>query len=110
MGIPVTAEGIWITVGLLGQAAFSARFILQWIYSEKYGKSVIPLGFWYCSIVGGVTLLAYAIYRQDPVFIMGQAFGVVVYSRNLHLIWRERARLKVEAQALHTGVLGEPQR
>ena len=80
----------WVVFGLAGQLAFSARFILQWLASEKAGRSVVPVAFWYFSIVGGLTLLAYAIHRQDPVFILGQSLGVFIYSRNLWLIHAER--------------------
>jgi lipid-A-disaccharide synthase-like uncharacterized protein len=80
----------WVVFGLAGQLAFSARFILQWLASEKAGRSVMPVAFWYFSIVGGLTLLAYAIHRHDPVFILGQALGVFIYSRNLWLIHAER--------------------
>jgi lipid-A-disaccharide synthase-like uncharacterized protein len=83
-------EPIWLVVGFAGQALFSARFIVQWIMSERVGRSVIPLAFWLFSIGGGVTLLAYAIHRMDPVIIAGQAGGLIVYSRNLWLIYRER--------------------
>jgi lipid-A-disaccharide synthase-like uncharacterized protein len=83
-------EPIWLAIGFAGQALFSARFIVQWLVSERLGKSVIPLAFWIFSVLGGVTLLAYAIHRMDPVIIAGQAGGLVVYSRNLWLIYRER--------------------
>lgn len=83
-------EPIWLAIGFAGQALFSARFIVQWIMSERVGKSVIPLAFWIFSIAGGVTLLAYAIHRADPVIIAGQAGGLIVYARNLWLIRRER--------------------
>ncbi len=83
-------EPIWLAIGFAGQALFSARFIVQWIMSERVGKSVIPLAFWIFSIAGGVTLLAYAIHRADPVIIAGQAGGLVVYARNLWLIRKER--------------------
>lgn len=86
----VTLETVWLIVGFLGQGLFAMRFIYQWIYSERIGRSVIPIPFWYFSIGGGLVLLAYAIHRADPVFITGQAFGVLIYSRNLHLIRRER--------------------
>lgn len=86
------AEFIWLTVGFCGQAIFSARFIIQWFVSEKEKKSVIPIAFWYLSLVGGVTLLTYSIYKQDPVFILGQSTGVLIYSRNLYLIQRERTK------------------
>ena len=77
---------LWIMIGFLGQALFSARFFVQWLASERVKRSVIPTAFWYCSLAGGVTLLAYAIHRQDPVFIAGQGLGLVVYLRNLYLI------------------------
>jgi lipid-A-disaccharide synthase-like uncharacterized protein len=77
-------------VGFAGQALFSMRFIVQWWHSERQKRSVIPVAFWYFSLAGGMTLLIYAIYRQDPVFIAGQAGGLFVYSRNLYFIYRER--------------------
>jgi len=86
----MTTEQIWISIGLLGQILFSCRFILQWIASEKSKKSVIPLAFWYFSIAGSMTLLAYSIYRTDPVFILGQSLGLIIYVRNLILISREK--------------------
>ena len=73
----------------LGQAMFSMRFIIQWVASERRRKSVIPLHFWYFSILGGIALLTYAVYRRDPVFIVGQGFGLFVYVRNLFLLRRE---------------------
>ena len=76
----------WLIIGFAGQIFFSARFILQWIYSEINKKSIIPLGFWFFSILGGITLLVYAIHRKDPVFIMGQATGILIYGRNLYFI------------------------
>lgn len=80
------AEIAWIGIGLLGQALFSARFLVQWVASEKRRESHIPIAFWYLSIAGGFTLLTYAIYRADPVFILGQSTGVFIYARNLYLI------------------------
>lgn len=80
------AELAWIGLGLLGQGLFSARFLVQWIASEKRRESHIPIAFWYLSIAGGITLLTYAIYRADPVFILGQSTGVLIYGRNLYLI------------------------
>ena len=79
----------WIVVGFAGQALFSARFILQWLASERARRSVIPKAFWYFSLGGSTVLLAYAIHRQDPVFIVGQATGLFIYLRNLSLIARE---------------------
>lgn len=81
---------VLVTFGFLGQALFSARFLVQWIASERKKESVVPIHFWYFSIGGGLTLLIYAILRLDPVFIFGQAAGLFVYSRNLYLIWRKR--------------------
>lgn len=80
----------WLAIGFMGQALFSARFLVQWISSEKQKKSVIPIAFWYFSLGGGVTLLSYAIFRLDPVFIVGQAGGLLVYSRNLYFVLRDR--------------------
>jgi len=81
---------IWLAVGFLGQALFSARFLVQWLSSERQRRSVVPLAFWYFSIGGGATLLAYAIHREDPVFILGQGAGLFIYLRNLQLIYRQR--------------------
>jgi lipid-A-disaccharide synthase-like uncharacterized protein len=81
---------IWLMVGFAGQALFSMRFIVQWWHSERQKRSVVPVAFWLYSLAGGVTLLGYAIYRQDPVFIVGQAGGLLIYSRNLYFIYRER--------------------
>jgi lipid-A-disaccharide synthase-like uncharacterized protein len=82
---------LWLVVGFLGQALFGSRFLVQWIVSERRGESVVPLAFWYLSLGGASLLLAYAIWRQDPVFILGQSLGFLVYTRNLVLIGR-RAR------------------
>ncbi|MFP5373932.1 MAG: lipid-A-disaccharide synthase N-terminal domain-containing protein [Gammaproteobacteria bacterium] len=79
---------IWIGIGLLGQALFSARFLLQWLASERARRSVLPTAFWYLSIAGSGVLLAYAIHRADPVFVVGQGAGLAIYLRNLHLIRR----------------------
>lgn len=84
------SETVWIGIGLLGQVFFTSRFLVQWMVSERRKESVIPMAFWWLSILGGVTLLAYAIWRMDPVFILGQSFGVIVYGRNLILIFRKR--------------------
>ncbi len=89
----ITAEHFWLSVGFLGQAFFSSRFIVQWIASERKKESVVPVSFWFFSIGGGTTLLIYAIYRQDPVFILGQGAGLFVYLRNLYLIRRKQRRL-----------------
>jgi lipid-A-disaccharide synthase-like uncharacterized protein len=86
----ITTESIWIGVGLLGQFLFSMRFIIQWIASEKRRQSVIPEMFWVFSISGGLVLLSYAIWRKDPVFILGQSFGVFIYARNIYFIYRRK--------------------
>jgi lipid-A-disaccharide synthase-like uncharacterized protein len=83
-------EMVWIAVGFLGQFLFMMRFLWQWIQSERQRRSVIPIAFWYFSLAGGMTLFAYAVHRGDPVFITGQMLGVIVYTRNLLLIRRER--------------------
>ena len=82
-------ELIFLVIGFGGQAIFASRFIVQWIYSEKLGRSAIPVIFWYLSIIGGGSLLIYAIFRKDPVIILGQMFGILIYSRNLILIYKE---------------------
>jgi lipid-A-disaccharide synthase-like uncharacterized protein len=84
-------ESLWLGIGFLGQAMFSMRFLVQWVYSERQRRSIIPIAFWYFSILGGMTLFAYALYREDPVFILGQGAGLVIYARNLYFIRRERA-------------------
>ncbi|MBN3864100.1 MULTISPECIES: lipid-A-disaccharide synthase N-terminal domain-containing protein [Pseudomonas] len=86
----LSRETLWLVIGFGGQIAFTGRFVLQWLYSEYKKRSVIPVSFWYLSIVGSTLLFAYAIYREDPVFIVGQAFGSIVYLRNLQLIARSK--------------------
>jgi lipid-A-disaccharide synthase-like uncharacterized protein len=88
----LTTEQVWLAVGLAGQALFSARFLVQWIATERRRESVVPRQFWYFSIGGGLTLLAYAIHRLDPVFILGQGAGLFVYARNLYFIHRRGSR------------------
>tara|TARA_B100001057_G_C22524618_1_gene823282 strand:+ start:215 stop:502 length:288 start_codon:yes stop_codon:yes gene_type:complete len=83
-------ELIFLIIGFIGQGVFASRFIIQWIYSEKKGESTIPIIFWYLSIIGGIFLLIYAIFRKDPVIITGQSFGIFIYLRNLILIHREK--------------------
>ena len=87
---------IWLVIGFLGQALFSARFIVQWLQSEREKRSVFPIAFWYFSIAGGTTLLAYAIYKEDPVFIVGQLTGLFIYFRNLHFVVYQHRILKAE--------------
>ena len=80
----------WVALGFVAQIMFTMRFAVQWIASERAGKSVIPVAFWFFSIFGGILLLLYALVRRDPVFIAGQAFGVFVYARNLYFVLRDR--------------------
>jgi lipid-A-disaccharide synthase-like uncharacterized protein len=86
----ITRLDWWVVLGFAAQALFTMRFVVQWIASERAGRSIIPLAFWYFSIGGGILLLVYALYRKDPVFIAGQAFGTFVYLRNLYFVLRER--------------------
>ncbi len=89
MSIDFFGPKFWLIVGFAGQAMFSARFLVQWLASEKAKRSVMPNAFWYFSILGGSILLSYAIWRQDPVFIVGHGAGLFIYLRNLHLLRRE---------------------
>jgi len=84
----MTTEMIWVGIGFLGQGLFFGRWVVQWIASERNAESRVPVSFWYMSLIGGLITLAYAIYRQDPVFISGQGIGTFVYLRNLVLIYR----------------------
>ena len=84
-------------LGLLGQVLFFSRFLVQWLASEKTGKSVVPVSFWYLSIGGGGLLLFYAVWRKDPVIILGQLVGLFVYIRNLMLIYRHKPAAAAEA-------------
>ena len=88
----MSAETVWIGIGFAGQALFSGRFLVQWIASERAGRSVIPVSFWFLSLGGGTLLLCYAVWRRDPVFILGQAGGLLIYSRNLLLIRKDRLK------------------
>lgn len=82
----------WLALGFLGQACFASRFLVQWLVSERAGRSVVPRAFWYLSVAGGSIVLCYAIWRRDPVFIVGQSAGLLVYLRNLILLRREDRR------------------
>lgn len=88
----MSVDQIWLIVGLLGQGLFFMRFFVQWLQSEREGRSVVPVAFWYFSVAGGLILLLYALHRRDAVFIIGQLGGLLIYARNLHLIVRERRR------------------
>ncbi|MCA9034716.1 MAG: lipid-A-disaccharide synthase N-terminal domain-containing protein [Planctomycetaceae bacterium] len=96
----MTSEQWWVGFGLFGQALFTGRFIVQWVSSERQKKSVIPVAFWYLSISGATVLLSYAVYRQDPVFIIGQSTGFVIYFRNLQLLSRASRRSEEEAEVV----------
>jgi lipid-A-disaccharide synthase-like uncharacterized protein len=89
----------WAAIGFGAQLLFFMRFVVQWIASEKRKESVVPVAFWYFSIAGGIILLVYSIKRADPVFILGQAFGLVVYIRNLMLIYGRRKSAAGSAEA-----------
>lgn len=84
----MTYELLWIALGFAAQGCFSARFVWQWIVSERSGRSQIPVAFWYLSLAGGSLLFFYALHRRDPVFILGQGLGLIIYSRNLRLIYK----------------------
>ncbi|MFC7400126.1 lipid-A-disaccharide synthase N-terminal domain-containing protein [Chelatococcus sp. GCM10030263] len=81
---------LWLLLGLFGQTLFGARFLVQWLVSERQGRSVIPLAFWFFSIGGGLITLAYGLHRREPVIIFGQALSIFIYVRNLMLIARDR--------------------
>jgi lipid-A-disaccharide synthase-like uncharacterized protein len=83
----MTNETIWLGIGFFGQGLFFMRWVVQWISSEKKKKSEIPILFWYFSLIGGLITLIYAIYRVDPVFILAQSFGLIVYLRNIFFIY-----------------------
>src|ERR687898_3513675 len=84
----------WVILGFVAQGLFTMRFVVQWIASERARKSVIPVAFWFFSIGGGILLLVYALYRKDPVFIAGQAFGLFVYARNLYFVLAKKKQAR----------------
>lgn len=84
-------EKLWLLLGFTAQLLFATRFIVQWLASEKARRSIVPETFWYFSFAGGILLFAYAIYRLDPVFMLGQGTGLLIYSRNIQMIWRTKA-------------------
>lgn len=86
-GMP-ESDLVWLCIGLLGQTLFMMRFIVQWIHSERHQQSLIPISFWYLSLIGGLTVLAYGFHKVEPVIILGQLPGTIVYARNLILIRR----------------------
>ncbi len=93
------AELGWLAFGLAGQALFTLRFVVQWLHSERLGRSAIPLAFWYLSLLGGLCVLAYGIHRRDPVIVLGQLPGVFIYTRNLMLISRVQRRRDAAARS-----------
>jgi lipid-A-disaccharide synthase-like uncharacterized protein len=101
----VSSVVMWLTVGFLGQAFFTARFLVQWLASERKCESIVPVAFWWLSLLGGLALLSYAIFRRDPVIITGQAMGLFVYVRNLMLVSRARRRtVQLVARASQSAV------
>jgi len=106
----MTVDGLlamngWVLFGLLGQALFAGRFLVQWLASERSGASVVPVSFWYLSLAGGIVLFVYAFwFRRDPVFTIGQSAGLIVYARNLVLI--RRTRIAAVAAGQGTGAAG----
>jgi len=93
-------ETLILVLGFTGQAVFGMRFIVQWLYSEKKRRSVIPMAFWYLSLTGSILLMIYAILRHDPVFILGQSTGFIVYVRNIRLIHLESRKKREEQLAV----------
>jgi len=86
IGSAMTTEQMWIGIGLLGQAFYGTRILVQWIATERQKQSVVPMSFWLFSVAGGLTLLSYAILRLDPVFIVAEATGLLIYARNLYFL------------------------
>lgn len=98
-----TAEMVWLLIGFTAQLMFSMRFIVQWLASERARRSIMPEAFWYFSFLGGAMLLAYAIYRVDPVFILGQGTGLLIYARNIHFIWAHKKKSAAAADDTESG-------
>jgi lipid-A-disaccharide synthase-like uncharacterized protein len=98
MTVPTT----WLVIGFLGQAVFTARFLVQWLASERKRDSIVPVAFWWLSLAGGIILLSYAIHRRDPVIIVGQGMGLFIYTRNLMLIAKGRRRASRSPKASRT--------
>jgi lipid-A-disaccharide synthase-like uncharacterized protein len=92
-----TNDHIWALVGGFGSALFASRFIVQWYQSEREGRSVLPVAFWYCSIGGGIVTLAYTMHLKSAPLSIAQASGLIVYARNLFLVFRERQALRAAA-------------
>lgn len=88
-----TNEMIWVGIGFIGQSLFFSRWLIQWVVSERKAESRIPVSFWYMSLIGSVIVLAYAIHKRDPVFIVGQGVGTLVYVRNIMLLHQAKKRV-----------------
>lgn len=93
------AELTWLAVGFIAQAMFMMRFVIQWLASERIKQSIVPETFWYFSLAGGIMLLAYSLWRGDPVYILGQSLGTVIYARNIYFIWSHKQRMSAEANS-----------
>ena len=93
-----TIDVVWLSIGLIGQSMFVARWFIQWLASEKAGRLVVPDLFWYASLAGGLMVLAYGLYKPDPVLVLGQ-FGVFIYARNVYFLWRQKAAVPESAEA-----------
>lgn len=93
----------WVAVGLFGQGLFFMRFFVQWLASEKEHRSVIPTTFWYLSLLGGITLFSYALWRRDPVFVLGQSTGMFIYLRNIYFLRKEQRGRKIAALSRDVG-------
>lgn len=108
-GTPAS-EKLWLALGLIAQLLFATRFIVQWLASERARQSIVPETFWYFSVAGGVLLFAYAIYRLDPVFMLGQGMGLLIYTRNIQMIWRTKQALQTadDSGTLSAGVAKQP--
>jgi lipid-A-disaccharide synthase-like uncharacterized protein len=103
-----TSEKVWLGLGFLAQLMFSMRFIVQWIASERARRSIVPETFWYFSLVGGAMLFAYAIYRMDPVFMLGQGMGLIIYSRNIYFIREHHRSIANDTAAPATATAAGP--
>lgn len=96
---------VWVGIGLLGQAAFSGRFLVQWIQSERAGETKVPESFWWMSLIGGIALFSYFVWRQDPIGVLGQSAGLVIYARNIRLIHKARRRTAGTARAAPVAIM-----
>lgn len=106
----MTNENSWLAIGFLGQGLFTARFVVQWLASERQKNSVVPKAFWWFSLLGGLALLCYALSRRDPVIVLGQSMGIFVYIRNLMLMHRAERRAAASSSSSVTAARVTPQR